>query len=84
VARPIEDKRAELAALPPQRLSDADVAEIREIGDNAGSMALKGANPGHAGEARPDRWPATPELIAAGERWGVQAERDLVKLPAPA
>ena len=44
-ARPIEDKRAELAALPEQRLSDAQVAEIREIGDNRGSMALKGASP---------------------------------------
>ena len=83
-ARPIEDKRAELAALPDQRLTGADVAEIRGIGDNRGSMALKGANPEHEGEARPDRWPASPELIAAGERWGVHAERDLVKLPSPA
>ena len=83
-ARPIEDKRAELAALPDQRLTGADVAEIRDIGDNRGSMALKGANPEHEGKTRPDRWPASPELIAAGERWGVHAERDLVKLPSPA
>ena len=83
-ARPIEDKRAELAALPAQQLTGADVAEIRGIGDNRGSMALKGANPEHEGETRPDRWPASPELIAAGERWGVHAERDLVKLPSPA
>ena len=54
-ARPIEDKRAELAALPDVLLSDEDVAEIRRIGDNFGSMALKGASPEHEGEvaARP-------------------------------
>src|SRR3954471_1286226 len=42
--RPIEHKRAELAAVaeaPP--LSAAEVDEIRAIGDNTGSMALKGA-----------------------------------------
>ena len=55
-----------------------EVAEIRRIGDNFGSMALKGASPEHEGEVRPDRWPLTPELVAAGERWGVVAERDLV------
>ena len=50
-ARSIEDKRAELAAVPAQlRLTDQDVSEIRAIGDNTGCMALKGANPGHAGE----------------------------------
>jgi aryl-alcohol dehydrogenase-like predicted oxidoreductase len=78
-ARTIEEKRAELAALPPeQRLDDDDVAEIRAIGDNTGSMALKGANPEHQGEARPDRWPLSDELVAAGRRWGVDADRDLI------
>jgi aryl-alcohol dehydrogenase-like predicted oxidoreductase len=83
-ARPIEDKRTELAALPEQRLTEADVAEIRRIGDNFGSMALKGGNPEHEGDVRPDRWPLSPELIAAGERWGVVADRDLIKVPEPA
>ena len=83
-ARPIEDKRAELAALPDQRLTDGEVAEIRRIGDNSGSMALKGGNPEHEGEVRADRWPLSAELVAAGERWGVVAERDLVKSPDPA
>src|SRR5579859_1449098 len=56
-ARPIESKRAELAALPPEvRLTPAEVEEIRAIGDNTGCMALKGANPEHSGEERPDRW----------------------------
>ena len=79
-ARAIEDKRAELAALPTDSgLSDEEVAEIRRIGDNFGSMALKGASPQHEGEVRPDRWPLTPELVAAGERWGIDPGRDLVQ-----
>jgi aryl-alcohol dehydrogenase-like predicted oxidoreductase len=77
-ARAIEDKRAELAALPSDdRLGDADVAEIRLIGDNSGCMALKGASPDHDGEARPDGWPLTDELIELGRRWGIDPERDL-------
>jgi aryl-alcohol dehydrogenase-like predicted oxidoreductase len=69
-ARPIEDKRAELAALPAeQRLSDEDVAAVRAIGDNTGCMALKGASPDHEGEERPDRWPLTPELAELAERY---------------
>lgn len=80
-ARPIEEKRAELAALPAEsRLSQADLAEIRQIGDNSGCMALKGASPEHDGEERPDRWALTPELAAAGRRWGVEPGRDLIKL----
>jgi aryl-alcohol dehydrogenase-like predicted oxidoreductase len=68
-ARPIEEKRAELAALPDeQRLSGEQVVEIREIGDNSGSMALKGGTPDHEGEERPDRWPVSDQLAAAAER----------------
>ncbi len=78
-ARPIEDKRAELAALPAeQRLSEDDVAAIRAIGDNTGSMVLKGANPGHEGDEQPDRWRLSADLVAAGDRWGIDPERDLV------
>ena len=51
--------------------------EIRAIGDNTGSMALKGASPEHDGEERPDRWPLNPDLVAAGRRWGVDPDRDL-------
>jgi aryl-alcohol dehydrogenase-like predicted oxidoreductase len=81
--RPIEEKRAELAALPvEQRLSDEEVAEIRAVGDNSGSMVLKGANPDHEGEERPDRWPLDQELAAVGERWGIDPRRDLAAVHA--
>lgn len=77
-ARTIEDKRAELAALPSeQRLTDDDVAAIRAIGDNTGCMTLKGASPEHEGEERPDRWPLTDDLAAVGSRWGIDPGRDL-------
>jgi len=78
-ACPIEAKRVELAALPAeQRLSAEDVAAIRTIGDNTGSMALKGASPAFEGDEQPDRWPLSDDLVAAGSRWGIDPERDLV------
>jgi len=78
-ARSIEDKRAELAALPAEiRLGDEEVAEIRAIGDNTGCMTLKGASLEHEGEERPDRWPLTDDLAAVGTRWGIDPQRDLV------
>jgi aryl-alcohol dehydrogenase-like predicted oxidoreductase len=78
-ARPIEDKRAELAALPTEnRLSDADVAEIRRLGDNTGRMALKGASPEHAGDDQPDRWALDERLQVVAHRWRIDPERDLV------
>jgi len=77
-AKPIEAKRAELARLPAASvLSDAELAELRAIGDNTGSMALKGAAPDFEGEERPDCWALTPGLEALGRRWGIEAERDL-------
>jgi aryl-alcohol dehydrogenase-like predicted oxidoreductase len=78
-ARPIEEQRAELAALPAeQKLSPDDVAAIRAIGDNTGCMVLKGANPSHEGEERPDRWELSNELAEVGTRWGIDPVRDLV------
>jgi aryl-alcohol dehydrogenase-like predicted oxidoreductase len=79
-AKPIERKRAELAAVADEIvLSAQEVAELRAIGDNTGSMALKGASPQHDGEERPDRWPLEPRLAELGRRWGIDAERDLVQ-----
>jgi aryl-alcohol dehydrogenase-like predicted oxidoreductase len=82
-AKPIEAKRAELAALPDeQRLSNEEVDEIRAIGDNSGCMALKGATPDHTGEERPDRWSVSDELAAVAARWGIDPARDLRHLAA--
>jgi aryl-alcohol dehydrogenase-like predicted oxidoreductase len=84
-ARPIEDKRAELAALPAEtRLGPSDVERIRAIGDNTGNMALKGGNPAHEGDEQPDRWALDPDLVAVGGRWGIDPERDLAGAPAAA
>jgi aryl-alcohol dehydrogenase-like predicted oxidoreductase len=78
---PIEVKRVELLATPAEVLLDADeVAQIRAIGDNTGSMALKGAGPDHEGESRPDRWALSPELDAVARRWGIEPDRDLRQL----
>jgi aryl-alcohol dehydrogenase-like predicted oxidoreductase len=83
-AKPIEGKRAELAALPHEPvLSEEEVAALREIGDNTGSMLLKGASPDHEGDERPDRWPVAAEHAAAGRRFGIDPERDLRKAPEP-
>jgi aryl-alcohol dehydrogenase-like predicted oxidoreductase len=80
-ARPIEEQRAELAALPAEQLLSADdISAIRAIGDNTGCMTLKGANPQHEGEERPDRWQLNDELAAVGNRWGIDPVRDLVSI----
>jgi aryl-alcohol dehydrogenase-like predicted oxidoreductase len=82
-ARPIEDKRAELAALPPEsRLSETDLEEVRALGDNTGCMALKGASPEHDGEERPDRWGLDEHLADVARRWRIEPERDLIQVAA--
>jgi aryl-alcohol dehydrogenase-like predicted oxidoreductase len=84
-ARPIEEKRSELAGLPAeQRLSGSELDEIRSIGDNTGCMALKGASPDHSGEERPDRWPVTAELAEVAGRWQIDPDRDLRQAAAAA
>ncbi len=82
-AKPIELKREELAAVPRESpLSADEVAAIREVGDNTGSMLLKGATPDHEGEERPDRWEVGPEHAEVARRFGIDPERDLRKTPA--
>ncbi|MGH2860056.1 MAG: aldo/keto reductase [Solirubrobacteraceae bacterium] len=79
-ARPVEDKRAEVAALPAeQRLSAEDVATIRRLGDNAGSMVLKGGTPAHDGDERADSWAMSNSLEEVARRWEIDPVRDLVK-----
>jgi hypothetical protein len=77
-AKPVEAKREELAALPAAAvLEDEEVAALRAIGDNTGSMTLKGAAPDFEGEPRPDRWGLTPQLAELATRWGIEPARDL-------
>ncbi|HEX8975174.1 MAG TPA: aldo/keto reductase [Solirubrobacteraceae bacterium] len=79
-ARAIEDKRAELAALPVEiRLRAEDVAEIRALGDNTGCMALKGASPVHTGAEQPDRWALDDRLTEVARRWAIEPQRDLTQ-----
>ena len=79
-ARAVEQKRAELAAVRvPSPLSAEEVRELREIGDNSGCMALKGASPEYEGAALADRWELDDELAALAARWEIAPERELVK-----
>jgi len=76
--RPVEEQRAELAALPEQVvLSAEEVAELRAIGDNTGTMELKGGVPDHEGEAKPDRWALDEHLAQVAGRWGIDPQRQL-------
>jgi aryl-alcohol dehydrogenase-like predicted oxidoreductase len=79
-ARAVEDKRAELAALPAdQRLSPADIDTIRRLGDNTNSMKLKGATPDHEGDERADSWSLYERLEDVAQRWEIDPARDLIK-----
>jgi len=83
-AKPVEAKRAELAAVPAEVvLSAEEVASLRALGDNTGSMTLKGSAPDYDGPVTADRWPIETELEELGRRWGIDAARDLVRA-APA
>jgi aryl-alcohol dehydrogenase-like predicted oxidoreductase len=83
-ARPIEDKRSELAAVPAliarSPLTSREISQIREIGENTGCMALKGANPAHEGPTRSDRWGLDGDLEALAGRWGIDPARDLAQV----
>jgi len=84
-ARRVEDKRAELAALPAEvRLTAEEVTELRAIGDNTNCMALKGGVPDHEGPALPDRWQLDEQLAELAARWDIDPARDLVKTHAAA
>jgi aryl-alcohol dehydrogenase-like predicted oxidoreductase len=79
-ARSVESKRAELAAVRyPSPLNADELGEIRAIGDNRGSMALKGASPEYSGAALADRWELDEQLSTLATRWEIEPARDLVK-----
>jgi aryl-alcohol dehydrogenase-like predicted oxidoreductase len=72
-AKPVELQRDELATVPGGVvLSEDEVAEIRAIGDNTRSMALKGGVPDHEGDARPDRWALDDGLNEIAARWAIE------------
>ncbi|HEX8123881.1 MAG TPA: aldo/keto reductase [Solirubrobacteraceae bacterium] len=80
-AKPIEAKRNELAGVPEDVvLTGEDVEEIRRIGDNTGSMTLKGASPDFEGEPRADAWPIGDDLAAVAERWRIDPARQLARV----
>lgn len=78
--RPVEAKREELAGVTATSpLSAAEVEEIAALGDNTGSMALKGSSPEHEGDELPDRWHLDDEDLEVARRWAIDPARDLVK-----
>jgi aryl-alcohol dehydrogenase-like predicted oxidoreductase len=78
-ARPIEQKRAELAAVTAAAtLTEQEVSEIAAIGDNTGCMVLKGASLEHEGVPLSDRWPMDDELAQVAGRWAIDPARDLL------
>jgi len=82
-ARAIEEKRAELAALPSEIVLTAEeIAEINAVGENAGCMALKGAAPDYEGDPVADQWPLDEQLMKLAARWGIDPEAQLRLLHA--
>jgi aryl-alcohol dehydrogenase-like predicted oxidoreductase len=76
--KPIEAKRVELACVPAGAvLSPAEVEELRAIGDNTGSMTLKGASPDFDGPVQADGWPLDDELAQLAARWDIDPVHDL-------
>jgi hypothetical protein len=60
-------------------LDEEEVRGIAAIGDNSGSMTLKGASPEHQGPAVADRWEMDDELSAVAARWDIEPQRDLLR-----
>ncbi len=82
-ARAIEEKRAELAALPSEILLTAEeIDEINAVGENAGCMTLKGAAPDYEGDPVADQWPLDEQLLKLAARWEIDPEAQLRLLHA--
>ncbi|MBI4898318.1 MAG: aldo/keto reductase [Actinobacteria bacterium] len=79
--KPAERKRRELAELPEEDpLTAAEIATIRQIGDNTGCMPLKGASPDNDGAASADSWPVSEELAELAARWSIEPSRQLARI----
>lgn len=75
----IEAELEELARVnsSQKKLSKEVVEEITRIGDNRGTMSLKGGSPQYSGEIQADQWPMTADLEAIAKRWNIVPGRDL-------
>ena len=76
---PSGDTGTAVPALATTELTDDELEAIRAIGDNTGTMALKGASAEHEGPAAADRWGLDERSLAVAERWGIHPERDLAR-----
>ena len=86
-ARPVEDKRAELAALRASACASASDELARDPRDRRQHRlhGAEGREPRARGPELPDRWPLDGELRDVAARWGIEPERDLVRRePMPA
>lgn len=70
-ARAIEDTIRDFAALPNLRFTTEEAEKIKNIGDNTGSMTLKGASYRHTESARADEWPMRTDLAELAVRHGL-------------
>ncbi len=78
---PIADKRRQLDELTVERrLTNQELLQITGWGDNAGSMALKGASSVYSGPPTADQWEIGVPQLQAARRWGIDPDRELVKL----
>lgn len=81
---PIAEKRRQLDELTiEKRLTAQELQQITTWGDNAGSMALKGASPVYHGEPLADQWEIGVPQLQAARRWGIDPDRELVKIEEP-
>lgn len=78
---PIAEKRRQLDELTVEkRLTAQELQQITVWGDNAGSMALKGASPVYHDAPTADQWPVGVPQLRAARRWGIDPDRELVKI----
>jgi len=75
----IEEKVKELARVPKIKLSEEAIEALRKIGDNKGCMTLKGGSVEHEGDPVADRWTLDHDLLAMGQKWGIDPGKDLVR-----
>lgn len=77
-SRTIESKVDDLAGVKRGNLSTDELERIAHLGNNFGSMALKGAKRGHTTDPLPDQWNLDADLESVAERWGIHPDTDLI------